>query len=188
MNKVAVPKVGMRIVKTVVAVFICFLIDVFRTGGIPCYSAIAAILCMQPDVSHSFKIAGDRVVGTLIGGLYGMLLLSFLQQVIPADWLILEYAIIALALIPLIYIMVLIKNRDATYITCVVFLCVTVSHGHEVGAYLFAINRIIDTLIGIFVSLIVNFTFFCRKQYQFEKEAAELAAKNATKKKSGDVA
>ena len=42
MNKVAVPKVGMRIVKTVVAVFICFLIDVFRTGGIPFYSAIAA--------------------------------------------------------------------------------------------------------------------------------------------------
>ena len=42
------------------------------------------------------------------------------------------------------------------YITCVVFLSVTVAHGIDVSIYEFALNRILDTLIGIVVSLGVN--------------------------------
>lgn len=70
------PKIGMRIVKTALAVFLCFLIDLLRNHqGAPFYSAIAAILCMQPFVSNSVKVAFNRSVGTFIGGLFGMLVL-----------------------------------------------------------------------------------------------------------------
>ena len=70
------PKIGMRIVKTAIAVFLCFLIDLLRNHqGVPFYSAIAAILCMQPFVSNSVKVAFNRSVGTFIGGLFGMLVL-----------------------------------------------------------------------------------------------------------------
>ena len=37
----SVPKIGMRLIKTAVAVFLCFLVDFFRDGGTPFYSAIA---------------------------------------------------------------------------------------------------------------------------------------------------
>ena len=43
--------------------------------------------------------------------------------------------------------------RDST---CVVFMSITVSHGADVNPYLFALDRCIDTLIGIAVSLCVN--------------------------------
>ena len=33
----SVPKIGMRLIKTAVAVFLCFLVDFFRDGGTPLF-------------------------------------------------------------------------------------------------------------------------------------------------------
>ena len=58
------PKIGMRIVKSALAVFICFCIYLLRGTGMPFYSAIAAILCMQQDVKTSWKVGLNRAIGT----------------------------------------------------------------------------------------------------------------------------
>ena len=150
------PKIGMRMVKSAIAVFFCFAIYLIRGDGIPFYSAIAAVLCMQPDVSNSWKVAFNRIVGTLIGGFFGMLVMLFEQRFIPPEFAPAKYLLISVMIIPLIYCSVLVKKPTASYITCVVFMSVTVSHGQDANAYLFALNRILDTLIGIFVSLGVN--------------------------------
>ena len=45
------PKIGLRMIKSAVAVFLCFVIYLLRgQHGMPFYSAIAAVLCMQPYV------------------------------------------------------------------------------------------------------------------------------------------
>lgn len=150
------PKVGMRMIKSAVAVFLCFFIGMLRGDGIPFYSAIAAILCMQPYVQGSIKVAVNRVIGTLIGGIAGMLVLVFLRQCVSADMQVLRYGIISFCILPLIYIPVALHWESAAYITCVVFLSVTVSHGGESSPFSFALSRIFDTLIGIAVSLGVN--------------------------------
>lgn len=41
-------KLGLRIIKTVLAVALCFIIDIFR-GGMPFFAVIAAILCLQKE-------------------------------------------------------------------------------------------------------------------------------------------
>lgn len=70
------PKIGLRIIKSAVAVFLCFVVYELRGEvGIPFYSAIAAILCMQPYVGSSKKVALNRVIATFLGGLSGMLVL-----------------------------------------------------------------------------------------------------------------
>ena len=79
----SLPKVGMRIIKSAVAVFLCFLVYLFRQDGVPFYSVIAAVLCMQPYVSHSVRVALNRCIGTLIGGVFGTLVLLFEQRFIP---------------------------------------------------------------------------------------------------------
>ena len=155
------PKIGMRIVKSAVAVFLCFLIDRLR-GGVPFYSAIAAILCMQPDVTGSLKVGLNRVVGTLIGGVCGMLTLSLFVRFLPDPDSLLRYAVLSLSIIPLIYITVLLRQNSAAYITCVVYLSITVAHGVDLVPYAFALNRVLDTLIGIAVSLGVNLLPFWR--------------------------
>lgn len=160
------PKIGMRIIKTAIAVFICFVIDMFRTTSMPFYSAIAAILCMQPDVKDSWKVAATRTIGTIIGGAYGVLLLMLLQAFNTVNIPILHYTILTVALMPLIYITVLLKQKSATYITCVVFLSITITHIGDASPYLFALSRVIDTLIGVFVSLGINAIPFLKNKQQ----------------------
>ncbi len=160
------PKIGMRMIKSSVAVFLCFVIYLIRRDGIPFYSAIAAVLCMQPYVSNSRKVAGNRVIGTFIGGIAGMLVMLFEKNFIPPELQILKYLLISATLIPLIYITILAKKPTASYITCVVFMSITVSHALDADPVLFAFNRILDTLIGIFVSLGVNAFHLPRKKNQ----------------------
>lgn len=150
------PKIGMRIVKSALAVFFCFLLYYVRQDGIPFYSAIAAVLCMQPDVPNSWRVAFNRIVGTLIGGMFGMFIMLLEQRFLPPQYPIFKYLLISLMIIPLIYSTLLVKKPTASYITCVVFMSITVSHGQDANPYWFAINRILDTLIGIFISLGIN--------------------------------
>lgn len=161
------PKIGMRIIKSTLAVFVCCVIDYFR-GGYPFYSAIAAILCMQKEVGKDFEIAKNRMIGTCIGGLCGYLALLLVDLPYFSQELV-RYGILSLCIIPVMYITLLIKMQSATYITCVVFLCITITHGNDVSVELFAINRVIDTFIGIIVSLIINRTFFVFKEEEEQK-------------------
>lgn len=151
------PRIGKRILKSSLAVFLCFLIYLLRNEeGIVFYSCIAAVLCMQQDTSHTQRVAANRVVGTLVGGFCGMLVLLFEKHILPGNTQLMQYALISFMIIPVIYITVLLKKTSASYISCVVFMSVTVSHGADVNPYLFAINRMIDTLIGIAVAYGIN--------------------------------
>ena len=48
-SKVKFPPIGLRLVKTAIAVFICFLIHLIRgEQGLLFYSISTAIFCMQP--------------------------------------------------------------------------------------------------------------------------------------------
>lgn len=151
------PKIGMRIMKTAIAVFLCFLISPVRgTAGTPFYSAIAAIICMQPSVTDSLKLSLYRTVATLFGGLAGMAVLMAERSLYPDAPQMLKYLILSVCIVLLIYLTLVIKMPSAAAITCVVFLSTSVTLGEVGVAYVFALNRIIDTLIGIFVSVGVN--------------------------------
>ena len=143
-------------VKTAVAVFLCFAIDAFRGGGIPFYSAIAAVLCLQPSWQGSTQKARERTVATFLGGLAGMLVLAAERSWFPTIPALGWYALVAACLIPLLSLTVVLKKPGSAYLSCVVFMSVTVSHGGDENPYLFAFNRIVDTLIGILVALAVG--------------------------------
>ena len=68
----------------------------------------------------------------------------------------LHYCIISIALIPIIYTTVVIKQKKASYFSCVVFLSIVVNHLMDENPYIFVANRSLDTLIGIFVGLVLN--------------------------------
>lgn len=147
--------IGMRVIKTVISVYLSFLISFFR-DGIPFYSAIAAILCTQSDHTNSIKVAKSRVIGTFIGGVYGFLGIVLINNInIQLNGYI-HYLILSLFLIPIIYTNVGLKSNTSAYISCVVFFTITVTTGRTMGPMAFAINRMVDTLIGIIVSLVVN--------------------------------
>ncbi len=159
MSKFPLPKIkiGQRIIKSAIAVFLCFVVSMFRAQqGIVFYSCIAAVLCIQQDTKNTKKVAWNRIVGTLIGGFMGMFVLQFIRSFISDDYVLLQYLLISCMIVVVIYITLLVKKPTASYISCVVFLSVCVSHAMDVTPYLFALNRIFDTLIGIAVAYVVN--------------------------------
>lgn len=146
---------GMRVIKTVIAVYICFLIS-FIKKSLPFYSVIAAILCMQNDSKNSWQAGKSRIIGTLIGGVYGFIAIILISFFKIELFNYIHYLVLSLFLIPIIYSNVYLKVPNSTYISCVVFLSITVSHGGDMAPMYFALNRVIDTLIGIGVSLVIN--------------------------------
>ncbi len=151
-----IPKIGMRLIKTAIAVFLCFLVDFFRDGGTPFYSAIAAMLCMQPELDASFKIGKERIIATIIGGIMGMAMLAFERYAIPIEPVLVRYGVISIMVIFLMYLTVLFKKPGCAYLTCVVFMSIVISHVADANIYIFALNRILDTLIGIFIAILIN--------------------------------
>lgn len=150
------PHIGMRMVKSAIAVFLCLCIQLLRNGeGVVFYSCIAAILCIQPDSAGSVRIGKNRIVGTLIGGLCGMALLAG-EPYLPVAKPLLHDALVSFGVIIVLYITVLLKKTNASYISCVVFLSIVVAHGADGNPYQFALARMLDTLIGIGVSFLVN--------------------------------
>ena len=51
--------------------------------------------------------------------------------------------------IVLMYITVLLKKPSCAYLTCVVFMSIVISHVADANIYIFAFNRILDTLIVV---------------------------------------
>ncbi len=180
--------VGKLIVKAALSVFICCLIyEFFDIGtGVPFYSGIAAIICLQPEIKSTFRVGLNRTVGTLIGGFTGMAVLFIIREFSIFRFATLQYLLISLCILPLMYIAEAVKKKPfsvllkkgelkkhlssaplvfladfmrksaLTNITCVAFLSVTITHGTDSSISGFAVNRILDTLIGVFVSFFIN--------------------------------
>ena len=90
-----IPRVGMRVVKTALAVAICFFLYVLRgEEGVPIFSTIAAIICMQPYAENSIQVSINRIIGTLLGAVFALLVL-YLIQYIPYQVRILRYLVIS---------------------------------------------------------------------------------------------
>ena len=68
-----IPGVGMRNVKTALAAAFCAFIYYFFDRS-PAFACIGAIFGMGSDMEDSRKNGGNRLYGTLIGGLLGMVL------------------------------------------------------------------------------------------------------------------
>lgn len=153
-------KPGLRIVKTFIAVSLAMLISSFRPGeGLPFYSAIAAIICLKSDVEGSREIGINRVIGTILGGLCGLLYLL----IVPANYLPRSVELILISLLAsiIIWVMAMAGKPKAVSIMAIVFLSITINHGNEGNLpFLFAFNRTFDTMVGVISAIVVNWTDF----------------------------
>ena len=157
------PKIGMRMVKTAIAVAICLAIYQLRgEQGVPVFSTIAALICMQSQVENSVTVAFNRIVGTLIGAAMGLLVLYLLQWIPEAyDWM--SGLVISLAMIPTLYLTVVLKKTGAAAMAGVVLLSVTLAESMY-GPVIDALNRSFETIVGIVVSLVVNVVHLPRQR------------------------
>ena len=153
------PLPGQRILRSMVATWLCFALYFLRgRHGIPFYSVIAALQCLQPYNKAMGKVAQKRVVGTLVGAFWGLVVLLLelellyegLPEELPHDLL------LGLFVGVVIYSTVLLRVNEAAYFSAVVFLSVAVNHIGDANPYLFAFNRLLDTVLGVLIAELVN--------------------------------
>ncbi|MBQ2581685.1 MAG: HAD hydrolase family protein [Ruminococcus sp.] len=146
--------------KSAIAVGLCMLVYFARTllpigNGIPFYGALAALWCIQPYNNTTKNNAVQRSMGTLIGAVYGLLFL-LLFRLINVTVPMIVYISASAVIIPVIYTTVVLNKRNASFFSCVVFLSIALTHSFDSDPYLFVLNRVIDTFIGIIIGVAVN--------------------------------
>lgn len=111
---------------------------------------------MQKSAEKTFTTSFNRIMGTAVGGVFGVVVLFLetelhVQRVMPV-----YYLIVSLMLIPVIMSTIAIKKPSVAGFACVVFLSTTIYHVGDASPYTYALNRMLDTALGIVVALIVN--------------------------------
>lgn len=152
MKKLNLPPIGARTLKTGLSVFLCILFFEIIQRPYPFYACIAAVICLKETVETSMQMGKNRIIGTLIGGMIG-LILTFIVDTLNLTPII--SIITAIGVILSIYICNLLKKNASVSISCIVIIAIMVNLKTTIS-YDYAINRMIDTFIGIILAILVN--------------------------------
>lgn len=161
------PRLGKRILKSAIGVWICYLVQMLRGGnGIVFYSQLAVLWCIQPYTKDSLKNGLQRTIGTLIGAAYGLLVI-LLSHVILSEVFVNEgiYGmLVSFGVLIVLYTTVLLGKKNASYFSSVVFLSIVVNHIRDTNPLTFVANRVLDTMIGIVLGVGINMFRIPRKK------------------------
>lgn len=159
------PGVGMRTVKTAVAVMLSYLVFVpfgllYRTelGGIlgqigPMYACIACVVCMQSSLGQTMQQGISRFIGVAVGGALGVLALS-LGEI--ARQPLVKTVILGLVCVAGIWVCLLIQRPTACGMACIVPCVILINDMTGVERYYYAAARIIETVVGVAIAFGVN--------------------------------
>lgn len=147
-------KIGMRTIKTVVAVGICLLAFQFFTptssvNGIQ--AALAATICMKSSLRNTLRTGLDRAAGTVIGAVMGVLFLLFSRPL--SAMLVCAISIFGVLLI--IYLCNVLRLQASVTISIVVFLIILIGES-DIPPVFYGLARLGETVFGIFVAYMVN--------------------------------
>ena len=143
-------KIGMRNIKTAISVFLCMIIlNAFQNTS-SFYACIAAVITMQGTVHGSFTSGKSRMVGTIIGATWGLVL----ALISPSN-----IFLTTLGIIFVIYILSFFEEKDSISIACVVFLAIMININQD-SALIYSLKRVVETFMGISIAVLVNYLIF----------------------------
>lgn len=144
--------IGMRNVKTGLAVFTCLLIYHFIGRDGYFLACTSAIICLQDTVEKSVSSGINRLYGTAFGAFLGMGILYLDRLVFSVDTSIVSAT---LGVMLLILFCNVVHKTDAIVIGCVVLLVIVLQQTSE-SPFVYSVNRLIDTFFGIVVAIMIN--------------------------------
>ncbi|MDO4741414.1 MAG: aromatic acid exporter family protein [Eubacteriales bacterium] len=157
MNTVKPPHVGMRTFKTALATAFCALIYYF-TDRSPAFACIGVIFGMGANMEDAKKNGGNRLFGTIIGGVIGILLFKLYLVFVPDG----RYTLL---LVPFVFVgtVLLVMLCQMFWVGGVqpggVVLCILLFNTPAATYVQYAMNRIFDTAVGVIIALVVSYVF-----------------------------
>ncbi|MBE5888106.1 MAG: FUSC family protein [Lachnospiraceae bacterium] len=147
----------MRNIKTAIAATLCALLYAFFDRN-PTFACIGAIFGMGSDFNDSKRSGGNRLFGTIVGGLIGMGLFYIYIQFYPEPtsrfrFMLFELLFVGILIMVLVCQLLVIPGaiQPAGVVLCIILF------NTPVDAYIsYPLNRIFDTAIGVIIGIIVN--------------------------------
>lgn len=153
------PIPGQRIIRSMFAAWICMLIyDLRGRDGIVFLAVIASLQCIQPFAENTLQMGKKRIIGTLVGAVWGttVLYLEFFAVGNAGLEQMLHFLLMGAVAGAVMYSTVLLKIPDSAYFSAVVFLSIAMNHVTDAAPILYVIDRVIDTTVGVLVGIAVN--------------------------------
>ena len=144
----------MRNIKTALAVTLCMIVFNLIHRDNPFFACIASVFCMKDTVANSISMGKNRILGTILGGIIGIILIflsthfQFLYNI--------SSIMTGLGVSLSIYICTLLKKPESVIVSCIVISGIMINYASQLNSYVYAINRSFDTIIGIIVAILVN--------------------------------
>lgn len=153
----SLPKIGLRNLKTAIAATLCAVLYAI-IGRNPTFACIGAVFAMNTDVQTSWETGGNRLWGTIIGGFVGMFFFNAYKQItVLWGWndRFCETFMLFIGIMVMIYISQVFKVHGSIPSGSVVFFIVMLNTP-ENQYVTYALNRMLDTGIGVLLSILVN--------------------------------
>lgn len=147
-------KIGMRNIKTGIAVFLATLAAYVGIIKTPMYTVSVCIFSIKSTVKDSLESSISRILGTLLGGLFGYLFTLAVNR---------NILFTALGVIITIHLCKIFKISDSAGIASVTFAAILLGVDSN-DPLKYSILRTFDTLVGVLIALVVNF-WISRKTY-----------------------
>lgn len=139
-------RLGLRIVKTGIAVTVCVAASAFLKLDQPYLAVIATVLSMEKSVDTSVRAGKNKMIGVLIGSALGCGLAMISRG---------NAGLCGVGVIALLYLCQLLHLTEAATLTCFAFAAVMFSAGGK-NPWNPAIMCAENALLGIAVAVIVN--------------------------------
>lgn len=141
-------KLGLRTIKTGIAVTLSALISQILQLEYPFYATIACVISM--DKTMSIKAGKNRMLGTTLGAFVGVCMV-----LIDPD----NAFLAGFGCIIVVYMCSLLKWKGSVVISCTVISIIMFNLKGR-NPYIYSIERLIDTFVGVLVATLVNICIF----------------------------
>ncbi|WP_308553710.1 aromatic acid exporter family protein [uncultured Peptoniphilus sp.] len=140
-------RIGLRSIKTAVAVMIGLYLSYIFKLYTPLYTSIACVTSMQSSVYDSVKDVTKRGFTAVFGVTLGYLLSKLTED--PY----LEILVCGFGVLLIHFLLKQFKLNRMASLSCIVFMA---SYFSKIDKFQYGLNRVIGTIIGMLVGLIVN--------------------------------
>jgi uncharacterized membrane protein YgaE (UPF0421/DUF939 family) len=138
-----------KAIRVGIAATLCMLVSNLLKLKFPFFVLLPAVMPISTFFGETIKLGINRIIGSSIGAIVGVILVTIQSQ---------NIFLIGLGIIIIIYVCNYLKWDSTTSIACLVFLAIMV--GAKESAFEYSVHRLLDTFIGISISTLVsNYVF-----------------------------
>ena len=136
---------GLRTIKTFLAVLISSLLMQYVFGQNPFFACIGAVVAMERTIASSVQAALVRNIGTLTGAAVGIAIASFTEDIL----------LLSLGVFPLIWVSRMLHRKESIVPGAIVYFAVAYLNTMD-HAWVYGVTRFCGTLLGTVIAIAIN--------------------------------